>query len=112
MTGKVIFIGQPKVVSDKLTTQQFAIEYDKTTKNGSIKLKMAFDQRKTEKYDGTKSLNGISVGDEVEVQYNEPTSREYNGNWYTNVEAWSIKKVSGGAVDATVVNDTPDDMPF
>ncbi len=110
MTGKVIFIGQPKVVSDKLTTQQFAIEYEKQTR--SIKLKIAFDQRKTEKYDSIKNLNGISVGDEVEVQYNEPTSREYNGTWYTNVEAWSIKKVSGGAVDATVVNDESQDLPF
>lgn len=108
MKGTVIFIGQPKVVNDKLTTQQFAIEYEKTTKNGSIKLKMAFDQRKTDKYDTIKNLGNITVGDEVEVQYNEPTSREYNGTWYTNVEAWSVKTVGGSGGQG----DESQDLPF
>jgi hypothetical protein len=111
MKGKVIFIGEPKVVNDNLTTQQFAVEYDKQTKNGSIKLKLAFDQRKTDKYDSIKNLNGVKVGDEVEIEYNEPTSREYKGTYYTNVEAWSVKTVSS-VVEATVVNDDSEQLPF
>lgn len=122
MKGKVVFIGKPKVVNDGLTTQQFAIEYEKQTKNSSIKLKMAFDQRKTEKYDSMKHIDGLKVGDEVEIQYNEPTSREHNGNWYTNVEAWSVKKEGGSGSNKGSrgessdmpdnVHDDSDSLPF
>jgi hypothetical protein len=34
-------------------------------------------------------LNGISVGDKVEVSFNIE-SREYNGKWFHNINAWRI----------------------
>ncbi|MCF8357842.1 MAG: DUF3127 domain-containing protein [Prolixibacteraceae bacterium] len=34
-------------------------------------------------------LNGISVGDEVDVSFNIE-SREYNGKWFHNINAWRI----------------------
>lgn len=38
-------------------------------------------------------LNGLNQGQEVEVSFNVE-SREYNGRWFTNVNAWKIDKVS------------------
>lgn len=38
-------------------------------------------------------LKGLAAGQEVEVSFNLD-SREYNGRWFTNVNAWKIDKVS------------------
>ncbi len=37
-------------------------------------------------------LSGLKAGEEVEVSFNVE-SREYNGRWFTNVNAWKIDKV-------------------
>lgn len=37
-------------------------------------------------------LSGVKAGEEVEVSFNVE-SREYNGRWFTNVNAWKIDKV-------------------
>ena len=37
-------------------------------------------------------LNGISVGDEIDVAYNVE-SRDFNGKWYHNINAWKISPV-------------------
>lgn len=39
--------------------------------------------------DKVSMLNGINVNDEVEVSFNIE-SREFNGRWFTNVNAWRI----------------------
>ena len=49
------------------------------------------------------NLKGLNVGDEINVSYNL-NSREYNGKWYHNVNAWKIEKI-GGEMDN-------DDVPF
>ena len=36
-------------------------------------------------------VNGLSAGQEVEVSFNLE-SREYNGKWFHNVNAWKIDK--------------------
>ncbi len=41
-------------------------------------------------------INGLSEGQEVEVSFNVE-SREYNGRWFTNVNAWKIDVVSDNA---------------
>lgn len=38
-------------------------------------------------------LNGLTSGQEVEVSFNLD-SREFNGRWFTNVNAWKIDKVA------------------
>lgn len=38
-------------------------------------------------------INGMSAGQEVEVSFNIE-SREYNGRWFHNINAWKIDKVS------------------
>ena len=37
-------------------------------------------------------VNGLTAGQEVEVSFNLD-SREYNGRWFTNVNAWKIDAV-------------------
>lgn len=53
-------------------------------------------------------LNGISVGDQVEVFFNLE-SREFNGRWYHNINAWRISPVQAGAADGP--DFTPGDIP-
>jgi len=36
-------------------------------------------------------IDGLSVGEEVEVAFNVE-SREFNGKWYHNINAWKIDK--------------------
>jgi hypothetical protein len=44
--------------------------------------------------DKTSLIEPISTGDEVEVSFNME-SREYNGKWFHNINAWKIDKVTG-----------------
>jgi hypothetical protein len=41
----------------------------------------------------TSLINGLEVGQEVEVSFNLE-SREYNGRWFHNVNAWKIDRPS------------------
>ncbi len=40
-------------------------------------------------------LENLSEGDEVEVSFNLE-SREYNGKWFHNINAWKVEKVGTG----------------
>ena len=64
-------------------------------------------------------LVGINPGQEIEVSFNL-SSREYNGKYYHNIDAWRINKVSSEMVGLPE-DDTPfpsesdseeDDLPF
>lgn len=54
-------------------------------------------------------LNGLSVGDSVEVYFNI-SSREYNGKYYHNVDAWKINKI--GQQQEVMSAEPEDDLPF
>jgi len=41
-------------------------------------------------------LGGLNMGDEIEVSFNLE-SREFNGKWYSNINAWRINPVQQGA---------------
>lgn len=41
----------------------------------------------------TSLVSGLAAGQEVEVSFNVE-SREYNGRWFHNINAWKIDKVS------------------
>lgn len=69
-------------------------------------------------------LNGVSAGQDIEVSFNIE-SREYNGRWFTNVNAWKIDQVSeqnnvSEPPPAFTMNDIPpepdedsaNDLPF
>ena len=51
-------------------------------------------------------LQGINPGEEIEVSFNL-SSREYNGRYYHNIDAWRINR----SVSA-VVTDPADEAPF
>lgn len=52
--------------------------------------------------DKTSLIEGLAAGEEVEVAFNLE-SREYNGRWFHNVNAWKIDKASA--------NQLPDGPP-
>lgn len=64
-------------------------------------------------------IDGIGQGQTVTVSFNL-NSREYNGKWYSNINAWKVtpESVAAGYVPPTpqteqAVNDTPAaDLPF
>jgi len=71
-------------------------------------------------------LNGLKIGDQVDVAFNLE-SRDFNGKWYHNINAWRINPVQqqAGAFEGTgfstndfpapppMDNDAPmDDLPF
>jgi len=69
-------------------------------------------------------LNSLKAGQEVEVSFNLE-SREFNGRWFTNVNAWKIDQVSEensvpAPPPAFTMNDIPpepdedsaNDLPF
>ena len=69
-------------------------------------------------------LNGLNDGDEIEVFFNL-SSREYNGRYFHNIDAWKIEKESTTGAVAPVNSDTlitsdveppsdksADDLPF
>lgn len=53
-------------------------------------------------------LNGISVGTEVEVAFNLE-SREFNGKWYSNINAWKLNPVQIQSASGT--DYSPGDIP-
>lgn len=59
--------------------------------------------------DRVKALKEFKKGDQIEVLFNLK-SREYNGKYYTNAEAWKINKLE--PVDAVHQEDENQDLPF
>jgi hypothetical protein len=53
-----------------------------------------------------KTLKGFGKGQEVEVLFNV-SSREFNGKWYHNLDAWAINEAKGEAKP-----ELKDDLPF
>ncbi len=63
--------------------------------------------------DKIEMLRNYGEGQEVEVAFNI-SSREFNGKYYHNIDAWKINP-AGGAAPAPAIDDAPagdDDLPF
>jgi hypothetical protein len=68
-------------------------------------------------------IDGLSTGEEVEVSFNVE-SREYNGKWFHNLNAWKIDKPSNdnmpepppefsiGDIPPEPEDDGSNDLPF
>ena len=72
--------------------------------------------------DKTSMIDGVGVGQEIEVSFNLE-SREYEGRWFSNINAWRVNPVAATASPEyqppveqpqnNAASDTPaDDMPF
>lgn len=81
--GTITEIGQTEQVTDKFSKREFTLD----VKNGNYtdKVRLQFVKDRTDLIDPYK------VGDEVRVHFN-PSSREFNGKWYTNLTAWGIAR--------------------
>ena len=57
-------------------------------------------------------LNNFSEGDVIQVAFNL-SSREYNGKYYHNIDAWKIETISeeGSVIDEELAPEG-DDLPF
>lgn len=53
----------------------------------------------------------LSVGDECTFKCNMPTSREYNGRWYTSVNCWGWDVDSKAENIAPAMPSMPEPMP-
>lgn len=60
--------------------------------------------------DKTSLINGLTPGTEVEVSFNLE-SREYNGKYFHNINAWKIDKVSAENLPEPPPGFSPDDVP-
>ena len=60
--------------------------------------------------DKTNLIDGLSAGEEVEVAFNLE-SREYNGKWFHNINAWKIDKVSANQMPDGPPEYTMNDIP-
>ena len=64
-------------------------------------------------------IEGIQAGTEIEVSFNL-SSREYNGKYYHNIDAWRINRAAPTVVEDSSISQAPleasdaeeDDLPF
>lgn len=82
ITGKIKVILPEEKVSDKFTKREFVI-----TTEGNYPQDIIMQASKT------LALHKFSEGDKVEVSINIK-GREYNGRYYTSIEAWGIKSLN------------------
>ena len=82
--------------------QEFIVEYQE----GSFPSSVCFNVWGADK---VRDLERFQTGDEIRVSFN-PSSREYNGRWYTDIRAWRLQNVQPEAPAAAAP--MPDLPPF
>ncbi|WP_159520149.1 DUF3127 domain-containing protein [Sunxiuqinia indica] len=55
-------------------------------------------------------LEGLNSGEDVNVSFSVE-SREFNGRWYHNINAWRIDRLTPGASQDVPPEFSPDDIP-
>ena len=100
-TWKITFISDIQTVGQNWLQKRTVILEEATDKD--YKWGIAFDLIK----DKVNLIDWFKVWDTVEVSLNFRAT-ESNGRWFTNINAWSIKKVKWDSVDV----DIEDIMPF
>ena len=55
-------------------------------------------------------LEGLNAGEEVNVSFSVE-SREFNGRWYHNINAWRIDRLEAGVPGNLPPDFTPGDVP-
>lgn len=56
-------------------------------------------------------IKDLKVGQEVEVAFNL-SSKEFNGKWYHNIDAWKINEAGDSKPAELNVGDESNDLPF
>jgi hypothetical protein len=91
ITGKAKFVGETQTFDSGFQKRLLIVEYQE--EGSQYANDIGFDLLK----DNISKLDGIAVGDEVEVKFNLARAREYQSKWYGDMHtAWYIKKIGGG----------------
>jgi hypothetical protein len=114
ITGKIIAVlpeqGGVSKIGNEWKKQEYVLEtYDQYPKKVCFQL---FGNDKIEQA-------AIQPGEDLTI-YFDIESREYNGRWFTNINAWKVERTNTGtpaAAPASFVPDFPspnptDDLPF
>lgn len=108
--GRVIFKGDVQQISDKFKKQEFAVE---TEEKYAQKILIQVTQERTD------LLNGINVGQEVEISYNlrgrEWTYPQGEVKYFNSIEAWKIDIVGENTPQSQaepLQEEDKDDLPF
>lgn len=114
--GTLKAISEPRKVNENLTTQTFVVGWVKTIKDKTYPKTIAFEQKKSDKYDGIKVFDNCKVGDSITVFCNEPESREWQGKYFTSIEAWKVENNSAAKPSESTASkansDEGDFLPF
>lgn len=84
-TGTIIYLGEPKAVSDKFTIREIVISDPKEKYPQEVKMQTT--------QANCSLLDGYSVGDTITIHYNLRGRRyEKNGqvNWFNSIEIWKV----------------------
>ena len=92
--GKVHEVGETAQVTDSLKKRELVVEY---AENPQYPEYIKFEAIQ----DRTSLMDGVAVGDEVEVAFNlkgRPwTNREGKTVYFTTLQLWKLTKLTGGA---------------
>lgn len=89
--GRIVFIGQTEQVGENFSKRTFAIH---TEEQYPQLLGLEFVK------DKTNALDSYKIGDQVKVEFNLK-GREWQGKYFTNLQAWRISKLEAGINQAT-----------
>lgn len=81
--GTIKTIGERQQITEKFAKRIFTIEVKNGNYTDMVALQFVNDR--------TDLIDPYAIGTEVRVHFN-PKSREYNGNYYTELTAWGIAK--------------------
>lgn len=81
--GTIKHIGQRQQITEKFAKRQFVLDVKNGNYTDMVALQFVNDR--------TDLIDPYQIGQEVRVHFN-PRSREYNGQYYTELTAWGIAK--------------------
>ena len=110
-TGKLAVINPTVQVTEKFSKREFVIETEDTYAQHVI-FQLANDN--------THKLDGLSIGDSVEVSFNlrgrEWTNPQGEVKYFNTLEAWRVEKLGGASAPQAGTpapsNGGDDDLPF
>lgn len=103
LTGAVKVIGELQTFESGFCKREFVV-----TDEGKYPQDIKFECLKEK----VSMLDGLSVGDAVDVDFNL-NGNEYNGKYYTNLVCWKLNaNSSGGSNGAAAPAEDPDEGAF
>lgn len=108
LKGSVCRIGETQQLSDSFKKRTFVI------KDNSDKYPQTIEFETTQ--DRTDLLNGLSVGQEVEVTFflrgREWTGKDGSTRIFNTLDAWKVEVLSGDTKKQETLVEQDDDLPF